>query len=511
MTAQELLIQLVNLHVKLWLDGDHLRYSAPPGALTPELRAALLEHKTEIMTHLQSPVTHAGQGIISGEMPLVPIVMFSYAHVAPQSWWKLLEELVEISPDLGPDKLSAVVQHLVAHHDGLRLRLVQKNNEYQMFIALTDDAVFSKENISHLSVAEQDEFIEAAVEKHWACLNLSNGPLLRLVYFDLGPQRLHRMLLILHHFAADAYSVQILLDDFRTACQKLLVGELIELPSKTNSYKDWAEEMYAYMCSEDVKPEIAYWKSLPWEKVKPTPVDYPNVVMSTRASLSGVLNEDETHILLSKAPASYHAQILDLLLTACVVAFARCAGLQPLLIMAFHHGRNSISESFDFSRTVGNFYTSYPLLLDVTLDMDSSHPAEVLKHVIAQRERLPHSGTTWPWVSYYTNEPVIGWQDNIKIVKNVIINYLGNLTTGVQPEMGLFGRISKPSQEETGLRAYDVRAMTPHDCVIFIEYGQLKINWQYYPNIHKESTIENLLEEYLRVLRLFIGACEGAL
>lgn len=48
MTPQELLAELEQRGVKLTVAGDKLRYDAPAGALTPELKEALRQHKAEI-------------------------------------------------------------------------------------------------------------------------------------------------------------------------------------------------------------------------------------------------------------------------------------------------------------------------------------------------------------------------------------------------------------------------------------------------------------------------------
>ena len=50
-----LLAELAGLNIKLAVDGDHLRYRAPAGVLTPELRAVIGEHRTEIIGRLRNP------------------------------------------------------------------------------------------------------------------------------------------------------------------------------------------------------------------------------------------------------------------------------------------------------------------------------------------------------------------------------------------------------------------------------------------------------------------------
>src|SRR5687767_2046244 len=60
MTTQELLSELLKLDIKLWMDGERLRYNAPQGVMTPELQAELVKHKTEIIVRLQSSAGPGG-------------------------------------------------------------------------------------------------------------------------------------------------------------------------------------------------------------------------------------------------------------------------------------------------------------------------------------------------------------------------------------------------------------------------------------------------------------------
>jgi hypothetical protein len=52
LTAAELLSKLRSLEVKIWADNGELCCNAPQGVLTAELRAALSEHKAEILAVL---------------------------------------------------------------------------------------------------------------------------------------------------------------------------------------------------------------------------------------------------------------------------------------------------------------------------------------------------------------------------------------------------------------------------------------------------------------------------
>jgi TubC N-terminal docking domain len=53
MTATDCIARLTANGVRLWLDGDRLRYSAPRDALTRELREAVTANRAEIIRRLQ--------------------------------------------------------------------------------------------------------------------------------------------------------------------------------------------------------------------------------------------------------------------------------------------------------------------------------------------------------------------------------------------------------------------------------------------------------------------------
>ena len=53
MTATDCIERLTANGVRLWLDGDRLRYSAPRGTLTRELRGVVAANRAEIIRRLR--------------------------------------------------------------------------------------------------------------------------------------------------------------------------------------------------------------------------------------------------------------------------------------------------------------------------------------------------------------------------------------------------------------------------------------------------------------------------
>lgn len=63
-----LLSELTRLEVQLVAEGDYLRIQAPAGVLSPDLREAMMEHKSALLRFASLPcvVTIDGLGVLTG-------------------------------------------------------------------------------------------------------------------------------------------------------------------------------------------------------------------------------------------------------------------------------------------------------------------------------------------------------------------------------------------------------------------------------------------------------------
>jgi non-ribosomal peptide synthase protein (TIGR01720 family) len=131
------------------------------------------------------------------------------------------------------------------------------------------------------------------------------------------------------------------------------------------------------------------------------------------------------------------------------------------------------------------------------------HPERVLKLVADERLRVPHGGTAWHWVSYYSTEKFVSLQENMKIVPNIVFNYLGETKLETQNQPRMFREIYKPA-DKVAEYVYNVTEKSPHTCKTIVDAGQFKVYWEYFPALDEQSTIENLIREYLTILRSLI-------
>src|SRR5947209_11984287 len=69
MTTGEFLSNLRQSGVRLWAEGERLRYSAPPGTMTPELLEQLAERKAKLLDFLRA----AGVTVEATTRPILPV------------------------------------------------------------------------------------------------------------------------------------------------------------------------------------------------------------------------------------------------------------------------------------------------------------------------------------------------------------------------------------------------------------------------------------------------------
>lgn len=93
-------------------------------------------------------------------------------------------------------------------------------------------------------------------------LHLSEGPLVQVVWFEMGKGLPDRLLIVVHHLVIDGVSWRIFLEDLQTAYRQAVQGGPIDLPPKTTSFRQWTERLRRYAETEFMNhPSSAVWLS----------------------------------------------------------------------------------------------------------------------------------------------------------------------------------------------------------------------------------------------------------
>ncbi len=443
----------------------------------------------------------AEQGPVTGEVPLTPIQRWFFAEefVAPQHWNQAV--LLEVREPLARTALERAVAAVVAHHDALRLRYERGTGGWRQFHAPpASDVSCEWVDLAACSETEWPPALEAHAAQVQAGLDLRHGPLWRVIYFDLGPGRSARLLLVAHHLVMDAVSLRILITDLQTAYYQTRAEARVALPPKTTSFKRWAERLVDYAReARELQAERDYWAAVVQQPFPPLPLDYAvslDVNDEGRAAwLVRALDGVETHALLHEVPAAYNTQMGDVLLTALLLALAPWCGARCLLLDMEGHGREDLFSGVDLSRTVGWFTSVYPVWLD---GRDVTGVGALLKRVKEQLRAIPRRGIGYGLLRYLAAEETLGPPGTPQLS----FNYLGQFGGGQQGE--LFGEAA-----EAYGPLHSPRARRPYVLEIeaYISEGTLRVRWTYGQALHRRETIAELAEAYCTALREVIAHC----
>lgn len=442
---------------------------------------------------------------VTGDVALTPIQRWFFEQDVPDPHHWNFPLLLEFEQRLDPSSLSKAAQYLFEHHDALRLRFVRDSSGWkQYYIPYDGGAAFSAKDLSGTESSDREAVIESTATELQASLDLSQGPLARLVLFDMGTGNSCRLLLLIHHLIADGVSLRILIEDLLTAYSQLIRGEEIRLQPKTTSFKQWAARLVEEAHKPATIKDSAYW--LQHEaRARSLPADYAggaNTVEHAR-SAQVALNVEETNALLREVPKAYNTRINDVLLTAALQAFSKWTGERALRLTLEGHGREEIVEDADLSRTIGWFTTQFPVMLDLGR---ASTEAEALKSVKEQLRCVPGNGISYGLLRYLNSDDAIASRLRAIDEPQVKFNYFGQMDQPASlagPYKIATERIG-PSRSPRGKRTHLLEINAS------IASGQLQVEWTFSEKLHSATTIERLAQDFLVSLRALIIHCQSA-
>ncbi len=267
MNAATLLGYLRSRGVDLWAEGARLRFSAPKGVLTEELRTQLSACKTELLPLLRQvkPVSSATP-IARTDRSQNLLLSFNQQRL----WF--LEQLspggavynqaaaVRLSGNLDIAALEQSFNRVVERHESLRtcfpvvegqpVQKIQPASPLPLPLVALPDGLREDD-----SAVRQKMLIEAQEP-----FDLVRGPLLRVLLLRLGEAE-HLLLVTMHHIISDGWSVGIFIQELGTLYASIHTGRPLPLPELPIQYADFAAWQQERMQGEALTDQLTYWKS----------------------------------------------------------------------------------------------------------------------------------------------------------------------------------------------------------------------------------------------------------
>ncbi len=269
MTIVELLTVLRSNEVQLWVEGESLRYDAPLGALTPALRAELVQHKSDLLAVLRQAKGKA-------DAKPIPLRQASNAAERPLSFaqqrlWFLSEMQAEAGAvynisaalrfqgALDQAALRKALVQLTGRQMSLRMNFRNVGGQPAITVCAPYDPL-RVEDLRGLVEEEREATICRLVDEHARRpFDLEHDPLLRLSLLELGEDE-GVLLFSVHHIIADGWSLGVLVRELSTLYAAACARTEASLPSLPIDYADYAVWQREWLRGEVLERQLEYWR-----------------------------------------------------------------------------------------------------------------------------------------------------------------------------------------------------------------------------------------------------------
>ncbi|WP_424101436.1 amino acid adenylation domain-containing protein [Moorena producens] len=292
MKTIEFVSYLQNLGVKLWIDGEKLRYRSPKEVVTPELKQSIVERKADILKLLRKAQTNRQSDGASSIQPISreQVIPLSFAQ---QRLWFIEKMALSSNAYNMPLTLNLVgkldyvaleksLNQIIARHETLRTTFSEINGTPVQIIQPSFELELPKKDLSGLTPSEQTTKLQQLLQQeNKLSFNLEVDPPIRAQLYELGTTE-HILQITLHHIASDGWSLTVLPKELSAIYTATLEDQPSPLPELPIQYADFAVWQNNYLQGETLSSQLNYWK----EKLQDLPqlqlpTDHPRPPVQT--------------------------------------------------------------------------------------------------------------------------------------------------------------------------------------------------------------------------------------
>ncbi|MEB2302388.1 amino acid adenylation domain-containing protein [Lysinibacillus xylanilyticus] len=453
----------------------------------------ILLHQTieKICPFVTEKIVQRDNRLVVGTVPFTPIHqwffdknMMNKNHFNQSMVWKY-------SNKLDSRDVEKVFVKLVEHHDMLRAKYYKSEGNYTQYVRCIEDVSIT---VHSLSVEEGEDIgktIKGLGEQYQHELDIENGDLLKV--FVMSGKKESYILIILHHLVVDEVSWHVLLEDFTIGYKQLQAKQQIHFGDKTDSYLAYREQLQKYVEDGHIEKEKEYWDKTVRHIQQYNSGEKGKQAFSFEDNLNIhiSLGEEHTLALLGDANYAYNTQIQDLLLAALSLTINNRKNKPSIVIDVESHGRESLFEETDITRTVGWFTSIYPIAIPIK-DME-----DVGNVIIQTKETLrnvPKNGIGYGLLRYIVKDPAYNQQR-----PKICFNYLGVINESKDDK--LFSITAMDRGPEIGMD-YQTDYYLEINCQVIHKQLDitLSINKQEFSKVEAESLAQDYQQHILRVM-----------
>ncbi len=370
--------------------------------------AAAMAEAASASASVEEPAAAVAEGDVG------PLAMTPIAHRL-RGWGGPVERfnqsaLVVTPAGLTADDMRARLAALVAAHGALRQQLHRPDPRLWSLEVRAEGAIgltVVDASATEAGSAERRRLVAEESDRAADRLDPGAGVMADAVWFDAGPDRPGRLLLVVHHLAVDGVSWSVLLDDLRTGT-----------PAPTGApLRAHAAALAARAQGPGRAAELGHWLDVlaPGADLVGEPVGAGTV--ADTAVVTVTIPPAEATALLTVVPGSARTEVTEVLLAGLGLAVGRRRGAGDLLVDLERHGRD-VHDDLDVSRTVGWFTALAPVRLG-----PAATPVEALHRARVATAAAPDRGAGFGELRYL--DPAAGPILAAASTPQVLLNYLG--------------------------------------------------------------------------------------
>ncbi|MDE1182644.1 non-ribosomal peptide synthetase [Paraburkholderia sp.] len=415
--------------------------------------------------------------------------LWFFSRLNPHSAAYNLPGAVKLDGALDRDALRAALSVLVARHESLRTRFVETDGVPMQVIEVTEPvlSVLDFEDVPHDAKAQRVADALYAISR--APFALEHGPLLRVTLIRLGACE-HVLHVVTHHIVSDAWSNQLILDEFSRAYAAILQGRNADLAPLPVQYADYALWQHAPAQLARAEAELDFWRMRLGGEQTALELPFDRRPPATRNQTGGRVSTElaSTTVDAVRALSRRHdATGFMVLLAAFDVLLARYSGQQDIRVGVPATGRDRLETQ----QMVGFFVNTLVVRSDLR-GLDSV--AALVQHV---RERVleaqAHQDVPFARV-------VDALSPDRSLTQTPLFSVMFNYDHGAQG-----GGLSLP-----GLRASQVDTSTGtarFDLVLSVRERAdgMAVSLTYARDVFDASTVETMLDRYVSVLEQIVA------
>lgn len=318
MTIYSLVNKFNTQGITLWQKDGELKFKAPKGTLTADLREELIANKEEIVKFFQKiserkkyPPIHpvrrtTTDGAPEAEFPLsfAQERLWFIDQLNPDNASYNVPKAVTINGDLDIAHLEQTFNLMIARHENLRT--IFPSHEGQAQQVILDNLDFRLECVDLSNETNHEARREKAKQLCQSAgdtpFDLAKGPLIKGQLIKLAAQE-HILILNMHHIISDGWSTGVIIKEFGLIMDCLRQGKHPNLPPLPIQYLDYSVWQRKLLGEGGLlEKQLAYWQNklagveerlnLPTDYSRPSAPNFDGATeeFSLDAELSNKLN-----------------------------------------------------------------------------------------------------------------------------------------------------------------------------------------------------------------------------